>query len=314
MDDLCVSVAVITYGQEKYIEQALNSILMQNVNFNYEIVIGEDNSPDNTRKILKEFELKYPDKIRLILRDENIGPTKNTYDVLINCKGKYITILEGDDYWTDKNKLQIQYDFLEQNNEYNSVSHIIDIVDENGIFIESRPKEKYCGKNFSMKSFLKKPLAPFVMSIMFKNIFYNSEDKYKILHEASHWIGDNTLQAILLDISDIFILDYHMSAYRRITKKEATNFSSLKIFDKGVMLYNLAEKLNVFFQDKYNFKYLKVKYLSDIVLWGLIEGKKSEVKKYMNSMDFKLKCLVFFQMINFTFQRVFLLLKTVIAK
>lgn len=106
-----VSVVIITYGHEKYIRQALDSALMQKVDFEYEIIIGEDKSPDNTREILLEYKKKYNDRITLVLRNTNIGATQNLYDILLKCKGRYIALLEGDDYWIDAKKLQKQKDF-----------------------------------------------------------------------------------------------------------------------------------------------------------------------------------------------------------
>ena len=97
VSEILLSIAVITYHQENYIRQALDSILMQNVNFKYEIIIGEDCSQDNTRIILLEYHEKYPNRFQLILRDKNVGATKNLYDVLMNCHGKYIALLDGDD-------------------------------------------------------------------------------------------------------------------------------------------------------------------------------------------------------------------------
>lgn len=116
-----VSVWMITYNHEKYISQALDGILMQKTNFNYEIVIGEDCSTDRTREICIEYQKKYPDKIKLLLNEKNIGVTPNFIQTLKACKGKYIALCEGDDYWTDSYKLQKQVDFLEANPEYSVV-------------------------------------------------------------------------------------------------------------------------------------------------------------------------------------------------
>ena len=83
-----VSVIVLTYNHEKYIKEALDSILMQKVNFDYEILIGDDASSDNTVKILKKYQNRYPNIIRLFLNKINLGGTYNAYNVLINAKGK----------------------------------------------------------------------------------------------------------------------------------------------------------------------------------------------------------------------------------
>lgn len=90
-----VSVIVPTYNHEKYIRKALDSILMQEVPFLYEILIGDDASCDETQDILHEYQERYPDKIRLFLHKENIGATRNSYELLTNAKGRYLATLEG---------------------------------------------------------------------------------------------------------------------------------------------------------------------------------------------------------------------------
>src|SRR6266702_1500393 len=110
-----LSVLMITYNHEKYIAQALDSVLMQEVDSNYEIVIGEDCSTDNTRKIVLDYQRKYPNKIRALLPDKNLGMLWNFVATYEACQGKYVAILEGDDYWSSPVKLQKQVDFLDKN-------------------------------------------------------------------------------------------------------------------------------------------------------------------------------------------------------
>jgi glycosyltransferase involved in cell wall biosynthesis len=111
------SVLMITFNHEEFIAQALESALMQQVNFDYEIVIGEDCSTDSTRSILNEYRNKYPDIIRLLLPDKNVGMHKNFIQTLQACQGQYIALLEGDDCWTSPQKLQKQVDYLDNHSE-----------------------------------------------------------------------------------------------------------------------------------------------------------------------------------------------------
>lgn len=130
---------MITYNHEKYIKQAVESILMQKCNFDYEIIIGDDFSQDNTATIIQEFYSKYPNKIIPILRKKNIGMMHNFVDVLQKAKGKYIALCEGDDYWTDPYKLQKQVDFLEANPDYViSYTDYSQTVEGSGIFTERK--------------------------------------------------------------------------------------------------------------------------------------------------------------------------------
>ena len=114
-DDIILSVYVATYNHEKYIERALDSILMQKIDYNMEILVGEDCSTDSTREILKEYEKKHPDsRMQIFYREKNMygSECNNSQDLKLRCRGKYMIALEGDDFWTDENKLQRQVEFL----------------------------------------------------------------------------------------------------------------------------------------------------------------------------------------------------------
>jgi glycosyltransferase involved in cell wall biosynthesis len=110
-----ISVCVFTYNYESYIAQALDSILGQKINFKLEIIIGDDCSTDGTRTIAIEYQRKYPEIISLSFNSQNIGGTRNWINTMSKCSGKYISLLDGDDYFTDPFKLQKQYDHLEKN-------------------------------------------------------------------------------------------------------------------------------------------------------------------------------------------------------
>jgi glycosyltransferase involved in cell wall biosynthesis len=115
---LKASVWMITYNHEKYISQAIESALSQVTNFSFELVIGEDCSKDNTRAICLSYQERYPHLIKLLDNKTNVGIHKNLILTLEACKGQYVAMLEGDDYWTDKNKLQKQIDFLDANPDF----------------------------------------------------------------------------------------------------------------------------------------------------------------------------------------------------
>lgn len=128
-----VSIRCVTYNQEKYISQALDSFLMQKTNFPFEIVVHDDASTDKTIEIIKEYEKKFPDIVKPIYETENQYSKKdNSLDLIIlsHLKGKYTAYCEGDDFWTNKNKLQKQVDFLEQNPDYGFCCTDVDIYYE----------------------------------------------------------------------------------------------------------------------------------------------------------------------------------------
>ena len=112
-----LSVCLITYNHVKYIRETIDGILMQKVNFPWELIIADDFSMDGTREIILEYKEKYPDFIKLIFQEKNVGPAKNWLDLITYPKSKYIAYLEGDDYWTDPLKLQKQVDYMEAHTE-----------------------------------------------------------------------------------------------------------------------------------------------------------------------------------------------------
>src|SRR5687768_16687744 len=108
-----VSVAMITYNHEAFVAQAIESVLMQKTDFDFELVIGEDCSTDKTREIVNGYKSKYGERIRVLLPAKNLGINRNLKQTLLACQGRYIALLEGDDYWTSSLKLQKQVNFLD---------------------------------------------------------------------------------------------------------------------------------------------------------------------------------------------------------
>lgn len=115
-----VSVCIVTYNQESYIEDAIKGVLMQK-ECDFEIVIADDHSTDRTFEICQKYQLERPDIITLIRQPENKGVVMNTRDCLLACSGKYIAICEGDDYWIDKYKLKKQVEILEKDDNISMV-------------------------------------------------------------------------------------------------------------------------------------------------------------------------------------------------
>lgn len=142
MDEVLVSIWCITYNHELYIRDAIKGFLSQKTNFIYEIIIHDDASTDKTAEIIKEYEEEYPELIHAIYQKEN-QYSKNQpsnrwlYDIENqNCRGKYIAICEGDDYWIDPQKLQLQVDYLERHPECVMTAHNVfrmDCTDDNRI-------------------------------------------------------------------------------------------------------------------------------------------------------------------------------------
>jgi glycosyltransferase involved in cell wall biosynthesis len=134
-----LSIICLTYNHEKYIEKAIIGFLSQKTDFDYEIIIHDDNSQDSTQEIIKEYQKKFPDKIRSILQRNNqrsIGG--NVYAIALNASsGEYIAYCEGDDYWVDEQKIQKQVEFLENNPNYSLTYSDCDIINGNGEFVKT---------------------------------------------------------------------------------------------------------------------------------------------------------------------------------
>ena len=118
-----VSVCMIAYNQEEFIAAAIDSILMQKTSFPVEIVIGDDHSRDRTSEICAAYAARFPEKIKYRRRDPNLGMMPNFIKTLGECGGKYIAVCEGDDFWTDENKLQAQVDFMEAHRDVSLCCH-----------------------------------------------------------------------------------------------------------------------------------------------------------------------------------------------
>ena len=127
MNEPLVSIDMITYNHAPYIARAIEGVLQQRTDFSFQLVIGEDCSTDGTREIVFEYQKKYPDIIRVITSDRNVGTLENALRTGKACGGKYIAFCEGDDYWHHPYKLQKQVDYMESHPECGLVYSSYDV-------------------------------------------------------------------------------------------------------------------------------------------------------------------------------------------
>lgn len=248
-EDILVSVICVTYNHEKYIREALESILMQETSFSFEIRIGEDCSTDNTRKILEEYETNYPGRFIMYYREHNLGATKNEYELLMDAKGKYIAALELDDVWTDSHKLQKQFDFLESHPQYIGVSHNFLIIDKEGKVLpelDDKRLSKYFNRPYCLKDFLMHGFLFQTGTHFYRNIWKDGND-YSIIYTADRLIRDRTVLSILLDRGDFFILPDTMSAYRRFFDADAKNGRNLTNSNLELDLFTKAHHVEALY-------------------------------------------------------------------
>jgi glycosyltransferase involved in cell wall biosynthesis len=118
-----VSVHMPAYNHEAYLAEAIESVLMQRVDFKYEIVIGEDCSGDATRSIVTDYAERFPEIVRPLFHEQNLGMYENDRAIIRHCRGKYIAWLESDDCFTSPDKLQKQVDLLDAHPDYAACFH-----------------------------------------------------------------------------------------------------------------------------------------------------------------------------------------------
>lgn len=257
---LLVSVHMITYNHEKYIAQAIEGVLMQETTFDYELVISDDSSPDNTLNIIKEYQERYPKIIRVIHREKNLGSMKNFFDTFNYCNAKYIAICEGDDYWTDPLKLQKQVVFLEKNEDYGLIYTNANIFNQ---------KENKFKGTFSFINNEAPRSGIFFPSILFKNyvqtltVLVKSEYLKSAIQSigASMYefkMGDYPLWIEISRNTKFKYLDEIMAVYR-VLPNSASSYSNLEkrydflqsafdiqfYFCKKYSLFEIYEKIQI---------------------------------------------------------------------
>ena len=214
-----VSVCIPTYNHEKYIRQTLNGALMQQTDFEIEIVIGDDASTDNNQQLIQEYVNKYPTIFRAFLHKENQGPKEprefggrnNVLQLLKACKGNYVALCEGDDYWTDSLKLQKQVNFMEANPDYAICHHNMQVIYEDG-----SPEHFFNGENQKVKSSIIDILEDrwFIATAatLYRNIF---REKDFVEWHSRAAAGDWALVIQLAATGKIHYLPETMGVYRK---------------------------------------------------------------------------------------------------
>lgn len=203
------SVLIVTYNHEKFIAQALEGALMQVVEFDYEIVIGEDCSTDRTREIVHDYQNRYPDKIKLLPKTPNIGGAQNFLNTYNACVGKYIANLDGDDFWSYPYKLQEQVDFMENNPAFVMCFTNSNIVDENNSVVSEERLGVDRKRNLSQKDIVS-GLVPPSNTIVFRNTAVN--DVPDIYYTIAN--GDIMFYALLAEHGDAAYINKITASYR----------------------------------------------------------------------------------------------------
>lgn len=208
MNNILVSVCMITYKHEEFIKHAIAGVLMQETDFEVELIIADDCSPDKTQQIVESFKnhpnynwIKYKKHLK------NKGMMNNFVWSLRECKGQFIALCEGDDYWVNSNKLQKQYDFLIYNTSYSIVSH-------NSIRYELNGEFKSMNNLIENIDFSISDIINGVVTIPTSSIFFRNKNQIPAwLNDCT--VGDWPLLIYLLNNSKGYFIIDNMSVYRK---------------------------------------------------------------------------------------------------
>ena len=210
---MLVSVCMITYNHAKFVRQAIESILNQDTDFTYELVISDDNSSDDTASIIRSVVKENPHGYRVVFFDQpiNLGMSKNFMFALEQCKGDYIAVCEGDDYWIDKYKLQTQLKFLKANNKYSICWTRYKTLESNNNIAKDNVFENVYFKNgVSHDITLMNMFEPYItllLTSMFKSEILIDLQRFK-------YFKDNTVYALALGKGFGVVLDCYTAVYR----------------------------------------------------------------------------------------------------
>lgn len=291
-ESISISVIMITYGHGKYIEKAINGVLMQKTNFPVEFIIANDCSPDNSDEIIQKYlhtESKNI-KIKYIKHDKNIGMNFNFLNAFSVATGKYIAICEGDDYWIDENKLQKQVDFLETHPDFSICCHNVydlkgeELINET-VFDKINLKENYTVEDLAKRNFI-----PTLSSVL----------RRCSIPELPEWlstavVGDYPLMLLTACNGKIHYINDKMGVYRTNVgiwsgqKRDHQRFITL--------INNLIKTIQ-----KQSVKNILKIQKSRYIKLHLLQNKLDEIlkSKYWNQLSTKDKAIVLVKKLNNT--------------
>lgn len=242
-----VSVAMITYNHEKYIEEAINSVLMQQCDFEVELVITNDKSTDTTDAIIRRIlnNHKNASWIKYISREDNLGMMGNYIQTFTETSGKYIAICEGDDFWTDPLKLQRQVDFFKENPETSFVFHAASFLLNSGEIGSFNGNVNLTKTGIiSTATFLENESNTYVSasSMLRSDVVSNMPEWFK-----NAFVGDYPIMFLALEKGKIGYLKENMATYRIASEGSWSNSNlsynkRLSLFKKKIELNNIINE------------------------------------------------------------------------
>ena len=257
-----VSVIMITYGHEKYIEEAIRGVFLQKTNFPLELIISNDKSPDSTDEIIKNIIKSAPENISVnyIQHPENIGMHHNFTSALRTAQGKYIAVCEGDDYWTDENKLQKQIDFLEKNEDFTLTFHNVFIRNGETLSTDLDYEKRLSSKDVYTIDDLSKGNFIHTLSAVFRNIKIEFPEWY-----FSSFLGDYPIWMWLSKKGKIKYFPEKMGVYRENVGVWSGKSQEEREFKTMLVLRNLIPDFEMLPDVKKNLTYTKNIYIKNFL-------------------------------------------------
>ena len=253
-----ISVLITFYNQEAYVDRALESIFSQHADFKIKLIIGDDGSSDNTVNKINEWMQKYPDSIELYIMERGkekpvagFRTSKNRLNILSKVKTKYFIFLDGDDYFSDNNKLQMQYEILENQDNYDCIgcAHNIEALFNDGTvkpYINlSIPEGKYGIKEYWKKLYFHTD------TILFRSEVINKLD----LNLLEHQYNDNMITFSAMQFGKLYYIPKFMAVYAQTGNGIWTTGNLITNNLRNIFLYDISNKLNPSLKSETNMRF-----------------------------------------------------------
>ena len=242
-EDLMFSVEVTTYNQKDYIAQTLQSIIDQKHNYRYEILVSDDCSTDGTQDVIRQFHEKYPEIIKPVYNEKNLGAMKNYYATVSRAKGKYLMECSGDDYWLP-GKVEKQIEFMERNLDFDVCYGKANILYEKENRIESNYGSNY--KDF--KEILTRGNSCPALTLCIRLVFFNRYLNEIKPQERSDWLMEDYPFLVYSAFESlIHFIDMPMAVYRSIENSVSHQIDIEKMLRFKKSGYDIQE----FFSNRY---------------------------------------------------------------
>jgi len=213
-----VTVKMLTYNHEPYIAQAIEGVLMQETGFPIELVIGEDCSTDRTREIVLGYQKRHPGAIRVLTSERNVGASRNSVRTALACRGAYIALCEGDDYWIHPRKLQMQVGIMEADPKVGLVHGRADRFDVvSGRHFPWTPKPADYDDGDLFHRYLTGEYYIFTATACFSSDLYRTVlESSPDLFDGRYLMGDTPLFLELARITKFRLINEPLATYRMI--------------------------------------------------------------------------------------------------